>query len=344
MSQPEPTRGGRLRAYFHFLLAVLFYFFARTLATHTSQVVADDRWSPLVNQILLAVLLFLGYAVMGFWLNRQQSPISEQGLPPRADWFGEAGSGLAFGWCLALVCVLPLTVFGGIAVSFSFDAPSWGWFAIDAAFFLFAALAEEIAFRGYGFQRFARAVGPFGATVGFALFYAIVQGLLPGASRASFFVSLALGLLLSTAYLRTNALWLSWGLNFGWKVTRALLFGLAVNGVSSNSPVIQGDPMGPFWLTGGGFGLDASWAAFIVLLVAIPVLYRVTGDLNFRYNAPLIVGAGIPVDLDAAARAQHTAAMGEPQPPSPVLVQIGPATPSSPAPATDTSANPGTGA
>jgi hypothetical protein len=63
----------------------------------------------------------------------------------------------------------------------------------------------------------------------------------------------------------------------------------------------------------------------IVLLAAIPVVVRVTRDLDFRYNAPVIVGAGIPVDLDAAARAQHEAAMGPaaPAPAASGLVQIG---------------------
>ncbi len=68
--------------------------------------------------------------------------------------------------------------------------------------------------------------------------------------------------------------------------------------------------MGPFWLTGGGFGLDASWFACLVLLAAFPVVYRVTRDLDFRYNAPVIVPGGLPVDLDAAARRQHETAMG----------------------------------
>ena len=86
--------------------------------------------------------------------------------------------------------------------------------------------------------------------------------------------------------------------------------------------------MGPFWLTGGGFGLDGSWLVFFVFLIAIPVVYRLTRELDFRFNAPELVPGGIPVDLDGAARRQHEAAMGEPAPPP--LVQIYPAAPSSP--------------
>jgi hypothetical protein len=81
--------------------------------------------------------------------------------------------------------------------------------------------------------------------------------------------------------------------------------------------------MGPFWLTGGAFGLDGSWLTFFVLLAALPVVFRITRDLNYRYNAPVIVPGGIPVDLDAISRAQHEAAMGPAAPAAPALVQIG---------------------
>jgi hypothetical protein len=178
-------------------------------------------------------------------------------------------------------------------------------------------LVEEVAFRGYGFQVFSRVVGPVGAAIGFSVFYAILQSQLAGASRSAVVVALVLGLLLSIAYLRTRALWFSWGINFGWKASRGLLFGLTVSGVNSHSPVVQGNPMGPFWLTGGGFGLDGSWFAFLLILAAIPVVYRLTRDLDFQYNVPEVVPGGIAVDI--------------PMPPQPVgtpaqpLVQIQPA-------------------
>jgi len=322
MTEPINT-GGRLRAYLEFLAAFLYLFFAQHLASRGAQGLAGEAWFPLVDQAMLVFLLLVGYAVMGFWMDRQSHPISEQGLPRRSGWMREAGLGLATGWAIALVCVLPLTVIGGIAISFSPQASSWGWLVADTAFFALAALAEEIAFRGYAFQRFAQAVGPVGAALGFAAIYAILQALVLGASHSSFAVSIALGLVLSACYVRTRALWVSWGLNFAWKASRALLIGLAVSGVNSHSPVVQGDPMGPFWLTGGAFGLDGSWLTFFVLLAALPVVFRVTRDLNYRYNAPVIVPGGIPVDLDAIARAQHEAAMGPAAPAAPALVQIG---------------------
>ena len=315
-----------MRAYLQFLAAVLFYFLASSVAHHSAAGLANDAWSPLLEKAMLAFLLVLGYAAFGTVLNRQQHPVSEQGLPLRPGWPREAGLGLAVGWSVAVACVLVLVVEGGIAIVLSVQPSAWGWLIADTAFFALAALAEEVAFRGYGFQCFVQSVGPLGAALGFAAFYAIVQSFLPGSNHASFAVSLVFSLILSTAYLRSRALWLSWGLNFGWKASRALIFGLVVSGVSSHSPVIEGDPMGPFWATGGGFGLDGSWLAFVILLLAFPVVFRVTRDLDFKYNVPVILPGGIPVDLDAAARRQHEAAMGPAEPAAPNLVQIFPAT------------------
>jgi membrane protease YdiL (CAAX protease family) len=331
MSQNSPAPS-RLRAYLRFILAVIWFFLARAMAHRGASGMATEQFGPLIEQAMLVFLLLAGYASMGFWLDGEQHSISEQGLPRRKGWLNEAGLGLAVGWSLAVACVLPLLVGGGIAIVLIFGPSAWGWLLADVAFFALAALAEEVAFRGYGFQRFEQAVGSLGAALGFAAYYAIVQSFLPGSNRASVAVSVALSLVLSTAYLRSRALWVSWGLNFGWKASRAVLFGLAISGETRHSPVVQGNPMGPFWLTGGGFGLDGSWLTFVFLLLAIPVVYRLTRELDYVYNAPVIVPGGIPVDLSAASQRQHDGATKPATPAAPALVQILPAAAPAPPP------------
>jgi membrane protease YdiL (CAAX protease family) len=325
MSSLAPL-GGRTRAYLEFIAAVIYFFLARSLARRSAFDLANDAWLPLVEETILLLVLLLGFAAFGRVFDRQRHPISEQGLPFRPGWQTEAGLGIAVGWGAAIACVLPLMIFGGIAIVLTTQRSAWGWFLADAFFFAIAAMVEEVAFRGYGFQQFAHVVGPVGAALGFAAFYGGLLALSPGSSKVSIAVSIVFSLLLSTAYLRTRALWLSWGLNFAWKASRALIFGLALGGVSSHSSVVEGDPMGPFSITGGGYGLDGSWVTLVILLAAFPVVYRVTRDLDFRYNAPVIVPAGVPVDLDAAARRQHEAAMGPAEPSPPPLVQILPVT------------------
>ena len=323
----------RIRAYLEFVAALFYFIGARVLSRHAAAGLASPSWEPLAEQAILLFLLLAGYSAMGFSLARQGRPVSAQGLPFRAGWTGEFGLGLATGWGITAVCVTVLAVLGGIMVRFHGEPSAWGWLAADAAYFLLLTLAEEVAFRGYGFQRLARALGPSVAVLGYALLYTVLVRLQPGANNASALVAFVFSFVLATAYLRTRALWVSWGLNFGWKASRALLFGLVVSGNSAHSPVIEGNPMGGFWLTGGGFGLDGSWFAFLVFLAAIPIVYRITRDLDFLHNAPELIPGGIPVDMDAAARKQHEAAMGQTAPAAPALVQIAPlAAPAEPKP------------
>jgi len=324
MSAPERRR--KLRAYLEFIAAVLYYFVVRSFARNAAIGIQRDAWQPLIEQFLFAALLILGYAAFGSLFDRQVRSIAAQGLPLRPGWTREIGIGAAIGWGAVVVCVLPMLLIGGIAIVITAQRSAWGWLVADVLYFALLALGEEVAFRGYGFQRFAVVVGPSGAAFGFALFYAIVRAMQPGSTNASIAISVVFSFLLTTAYLRTRALWVSWGLNFAWKASQALIFGLTVSGVSSHSPIVEGNPMGPFWVTGGGYGLDASWWACLVLLIAFPVLYRATRDLDFQHNAPVFEPGGMPVDLDAAARIQHESAMGQAaEPTAPSLVQILPA-------------------
>jgi len=47
-----PESGGRLRAYWQFLVAVIYFFLARTLAHRAAFGLASDRWFPLVEQAI----------------------------------------------------------------------------------------------------------------------------------------------------------------------------------------------------------------------------------------------------------------------------------------------------
>ena len=211
MSAPR-ILDGRLRAYAQFLAALFYLFLARALARRGAAGLADEQWKPLVEQAMLLFLLLLGYSGMGYALNRQPHPIAQQGLPRRNGFLGEIGLGLAIGWAVVVVCALAMALAGGIVVRFNFHLASWGWLLADALFFAVLALAEEVAFRGYAFQRFTRALGPTGAVLAFGLLYAFLMAIQTGSTqRVSLAIWFLLSVLSATAYLRTRALWVGWG-------------------------------------------------------------------------------------------------------------------------------------
>jgi hypothetical protein len=103
-----------------------------------------------------------------------------------------------------------------------------------------------------------------------------------------------------------------------------LLFGLPVSGITEYSPVIQSNTVGPAWMTGGDYGPEASAVTAFVLLIGIFVVYRATRGYAYLYAQPVIIPAGIPVDLDAMSRtlAPHHPVAPESATAGPTLVQI----------------------
>jgi hypothetical protein len=170
------------------------------------------------------------------------------------------------------------------------------------------------------------AMGPTLATVVFSIAFAAVHMFNPGASRASFVITVFSSWLLSVAYLRTRALWVCWGWHFAWNASMCVVFGLPVSGITEFSPVIQSNTVGPTWITGGDYGPEASVVTAIVLLIGIFIVYRTTRGYAYLYTQPVIVPAGIPVNLDAMSStlAPHHADPVQPAPAGTTLVQISP--------------------
>ena len=89
----------------------------------------------------------------------------------------------------------------------------------------------------------------------------------------------------------------------------------------SYSAIVDSREFGPRWLTGGNYGPAASVLLALLLVVAIPLLIRLTDEYAWRYTRKPLISAGIPVDIPAPAA--H-AAVNTPPPPPPSLIQIQP--------------------
>jgi uncharacterized protein len=320
------TPADRVRVFGYVILAAIYFYLAQSIAVHAANGLSSGLWTGIIERSVLLFLLVVGYAAMARVLNRQRKPVREMGLVFRSGWKREFGLGAALGWGMLLVSILPMVLTGGLIVTFWAIPRQFGILLLDLLLLAIAALAEEVAFRGYPFQQLIQAMGPTLATIVFSLGFAALHMFNPGANRASFVVTVFSSWLLSVAYLRTRALWVCWGWHFAWNASMCLLFGLPVSGITEYSPVIQSNTIGPAWMTGGDYGPEASAVTAFVLLIGIFVVYRATRAYAYRYAQPVIISAGIPVDLDAMSRtlAPHhpVAPAPEPAPAGPTLVQI----------------------
>jgi membrane protease YdiL (CAAX protease family) len=274
--------------------------------------------APALEQLLLLLLLLVGFSLLNWTATRTGNLRVVNALPRRATAPQEWLRGAALGWAMLLVAVIPMTLAGDLHPGFWLQPRAWMLTLISLLTLFLSTFALEIAFRGYLFTRLIAAIHPVAATALLATLYAIVFSSHDNANGWSMLVSFMMAILFAIAYLRTHALWLGWGLHFAWSASMGLLFGLPVAGNTNFSGVIDTNVSGRDWFTGGAYGPEGAIFTLIVVVVAIPVLYRVTRNYAWEYTHPPIISAGYAMDI--APPAAHTA-MEAAAAPAP-LVQI----------------------
>jgi uncharacterized protein len=287
-----------------------------------------DTARPLLAALFLLFLLAVGFSILQAIAKRHSSLREVLGLPKRATARREWTLGVAVGWGMVVLAVLPMALGGALHVHLRMQPRAWWLLLLNLVTVAVAALAEEVAFRGYPFRRLIEAVGPVAATIGMSLLFGLGHILNQGATRTSILVTMLAGLLLSVAWLRTHGLWMGWGLHFAWNASTGILFGLPVRGINNFASVVQTSTFGRLWLTGGDYGPEGALFTAVVLLIGIAVLVRITRDYAWDYTYKPIVAGGYATEVQPPAA--HVAMEQQVKPASPSsLVQIQPVTPQS---------------
>lgn len=277
-----------------------------------------------MSAVFFLFLLLIGFSSINWIATRRGSLRSVNALPARPTARSEWVLGAMIGWGMALAAILPLMLTGALRPSFWFQFRAFPLTLLSLLTIAALTLALEVLYRGYLFARLIQTVGPTLATILLALVAAVAAAFHPHSNRLAIVVTFVLSSLFSLAYLRTHALWLSWGLHFAWSACIGVLFGLPLSGVDTYLSVVSSVAHGHRWLTGGSYGPEAAFFTAIAALIAMAILYRQTRDLSWEYTHTPIVSGGHPMDI--APPAAHTA-MEQAARPAP-LVQILSTTPS----------------
>jgi membrane protease YdiL (CAAX protease family) len=313
-----------------FLLGGLWVFASHLISASAAQGIVTRLNVPIIEAFLeqacFLFLLVLGFTILSRLVVRGGGLRSANALPKRPTSKQEWQRGFALGWLLALAALIPMMLAGALHPEFWLAFHFWGLAIISIATLALASLAIEIAYRGYIFRRLISATGPVAATIVISLIYAIASTFHPNSTSTGVAISFMLGVLLSVAYLRTNALWLGWGLHFAWMLTLGVLIGLPVAGDTNFSSLITTSVFGPDWLTGGPYGPEGAVITLAILIAAVFPLYRITRNYAWNYTHTPIEPKGYALEIapSAAHVAMENSAAAAPAP----LVQILSTTPS----------------
>lgn len=237
--------------------------------------------AELFYRLFTTLALLAGFSGMLYVFDRHRDRLlARMGLGLVGPWLRQCAVGTALGAAMVAVAVGAIAALGNLQLHWIGGArPSSalaGLLALQLAVLAIAAMLEEVAFRGYPFQRLVESVGAPWALIALnGLFGAVHLGN-PHASSWGFLNTVAIGIVLGVAYLRTRALWLPWGIHFGWNATLGVAFGLPVSGTLQFQTVIAGTAQGPLWLTGGGYGIEASATGALVILLGLAGVVALT--------------------------------------------------------------------
>ncbi len=144
---------------------------------------------------------------------------------------------------------------------------------------LLVAVAEELLFRGFMFQRLIQAFGKYAAQLIVAGLFLLTHINNPGmigivktlASINIFIASILFGI----AYIKTHGLAMPLGLHFMANFMQGTVLGFGVSGGKEPSLLKPIFTNAPIWLSGGDFGIEASiLGLFFVILMTVLLYFR----------------------------------------------------------------------
>lgn len=210
---------------------------------------------------------------------------------PALRTFTEVALGLVLGGVTLALAVLPAVVAGARPRWDGLTLVGAGLLALGVGTIVLQSTWEELVFRGYLAQWFARGVasllgrvlGPtVSEVVGFALpslslgvVFGVAHIVNPSAGLLSTLNTVLAGLWLVVMVWRTRSLWAASAAHFSWNALMGYGLGMPLSGMTygaPNSPVFARPLLswvdaGPDWLTGGAYGPEGGVAATVALLL-----------------------------------------------------------------------------
>lgn len=273
LPRPSPRLHQRLlaRPLVRAVLALLSVLAPFALALWVSEQVPKP-WPANWPLLLAAAGLVGGYSLYVRRIEKRE--VAELSL--RGAW-RELGSGLGLGTLLVVSTTLVLLAAGAYAIT---GTVSPGVMTKPLSEQIMVAFLEEILFRAVMFRLLEKSWGTRIALVVSTLLFVLAH--LPNehfSALAAVMTGIA-ALAFTGAYLVTRRLWLPIGMHFAWNYLFDAVISVPVSGHAARGWV-QVSVGGPAWLSGGGYGVEASLVTFVVwglTAVALLVLAKRRGQ------------------------------------------------------------------
>lgn len=190
-------------------------------------------------------------------------------------WIGrEVLAGTLLGLLMALAAWAPGALSGQVDIAIPTAAPV---IADVFLYLLLGAILEELAFRGYLFQRVVEMLGPIPATLTASALFAVMHLWNPSVTPLALINIFVASIFFTLAYFATGSLWLPIAAHAAWNLTLALVVGVPVSGLDFGGGLLRTVDGAAAIIGGGTFGPEGGLAATLALTLGIVALVRAPG-------------------------------------------------------------------
>lgn len=222
----------------------------------TENLVPDDAiLTPLLLFSACALLLLVHRWLSGQFEDRKVTELKMSRLLP------DIGRGFGMGTAVFAAVALIMWMCGVYRIeSIQFD---WKGLWLSFAFFAVVAVGEELCCRGVMQRMIEARWGTVPALITASLIFGFLHY---GNDNSGVWPCLAIAFMAveGASFFYSGNLWMPIGVHWGWNFAQGNIFGMAVSGGDMGSSMITATLNGPYILTGGGFGGEASIITFVL--------------------------------------------------------------------------------
>jgi membrane protease YdiL (CAAX protease family) len=226
------------------------------------------------ENIGLCIALILASVITTSFLDHR--PFYAFGIAIRRRFFIELGQGMLVSGVMMTFIVIVFMLTGSIEIdSLGISGRETVWFLLRGlAYFTIAGFLEELLFRGYIFQTFARGTSRMVAIAVVSVLFGAIHLRNPSISVFSFLNIILAGIFLSLAYFKTETLWFCTALHIGWNYFQGCIYSMPVSGLTPPGlSIFHATLTGPAWLTGGSFGPEGGVCSTVILLAGTAFIW-----------------------------------------------------------------------
>jgi len=228
----------------------------------TSSAPVDMRtYFAYVEAIIFFFIFLAAYGLYARFIEKRKA----FEISPKLSW-KEFGKGFFISMVLVSAIVGLLAVIGNYRIA--------DWNPDKKVFidlfikFMIGALLEEIIFRLIIFRLIEELLGTWIALIIQAVLFGFAHMANDNSTLfTSFSVIIVGGIVYTGAFMYTRRIWLALGLHVGWNYFQSGIFGMPNSGTVYKGLIFP-DIQGREWITGGSWGIEASYIAILLVLIA----------------------------------------------------------------------------